>query len=268
MTETVEKQLVDFLPSGKYSGPADPVELDRTGFAHVTNLGCEHHFGDLDSSQRRRPNASLHHHSSIQLLKRNRQGIQDWISKLSSEAKEQLFSDARKHGPQLRKKHRLSEVAVEAAVNNTLLQATKPKGRRTAKDKDKTTTPAVAAVDSTLEEDARSEAVSELAALMPKDTSLEPGQYVVVAYQDNWYPGRVESTDGQDSAKINFMTRCRQPGVFRWPAIRDVQVVLHKFVLGTVTPTVGRSGRLHTVPNAQDLDTLFALYHTVHFEEA
>ncbi|KAK3605385.1 hypothetical protein CHS0354_036292 [Potamilus streckersoni] len=57
----------------RVTGPeaADPNTM-RTRFAQVTNLGCEHHFGDLDSSQKRRPNASMHQHPSIHLLKRNR----------------------------------------------------------------------------------------------------------------------------------------------------------------------------------------------------
>lgn len=49
----------------------------------MSNLACEHHFGDLDSSQRRRPSASMHHHSSIQLLKRNRKGMMSWIQEMS-----------------------------------------------------------------------------------------------------------------------------------------------------------------------------------------
>ena len=58
MASTIEKQLTDFLPGGKYANAPDEEELRRTSFGHVTNLGCEHHFGDLDNSQRRRPNSS------------------------------------------------------------------------------------------------------------------------------------------------------------------------------------------------------------------
>ncbi|WAR07947.1 LOW QUALITY PROTEIN: NUP37-like protein, partial [Mya arenaria] len=65
MRRTVEKQLVDFLDGGRYAGTPSKSDLQRTHFSHVTNLGCEHHFGDLDSSQRRRPNASFHHHSMV-----------------------------------------------------------------------------------------------------------------------------------------------------------------------------------------------------------
>ncbi|XP_063408128.1 uncharacterized protein LOC134691510 [Mytilus trossulus] len=61
MIKCVDKQLVDFLPGGKLYSADTGIELNRTKFAHVTNLACEHHFGDLDSSQRRRPRTSMHH---------------------------------------------------------------------------------------------------------------------------------------------------------------------------------------------------------------
>lgn len=65
LLKTVPKQLSDFLEGGQFSTQAEEKDLSRTNYARVTNLGCEHHFGDLDSSQ----NASMHHHSSVQLLK-------------------------------------------------------------------------------------------------------------------------------------------------------------------------------------------------------
>ncbi|KAH3782024.1 hypothetical protein DPMN_159935 [Dreissena polymorpha] len=55
------------------------MELTISDFAPVTNLSCEHHFGDLDSSQKRQPNASYHHHSSIQMIKRNRRQMMTWL---------------------------------------------------------------------------------------------------------------------------------------------------------------------------------------------
>ena len=88
MFKCIKKQLVDFLPGGKfYQTPIDP---KPTSFAPLTNLGCEHHFGDLDSSQRRRPNASYHHHTSVQLLKRNRKQVMEWITKVDSGRKKTI----------------------------------------------------------------------------------------------------------------------------------------------------------------------------------
>lgn len=66
----IQKQLVDFLSGVKYAETPDKEDIERTEFAHNTNsFGCEHHFGDLDSYQKRRPNASMHHHTTIQMLK-------------------------------------------------------------------------------------------------------------------------------------------------------------------------------------------------------
>ena len=64
--DTICKQLSDFV-DGPYSQRPSEEQAKRTSFAPITNLSCEHHFGDLDSSQRRRPNASLHHHSTVHL---------------------------------------------------------------------------------------------------------------------------------------------------------------------------------------------------------
>ena len=90
MSRTIDKQLTDFLPEGQYSKEANKNDLKRTSFAHVTNLGCEHHFGDLYSSQKRLPNASLHNHSLIQLLKRNRSSMMQWLQDMPTNRRSEL----------------------------------------------------------------------------------------------------------------------------------------------------------------------------------
>ncbi|KAK3082444.1 hypothetical protein FSP39_003748 [Pinctada imbricata] len=109
MSNTVNKQLSDFLEGGKYSCQPTEEEMKRTSFSHVTNLGCEHHFGDLDSSQRRRPHSSLHHHSSIQLLKRNRTGLMKWVEGMDNTSRTAVMKTARKEGKILRSIHTESE---------------------------------------------------------------------------------------------------------------------------------------------------------------
>ncbi|KAH3818798.1 hypothetical protein DPMN_120524 [Dreissena polymorpha] len=85
MIKCIEKQLCDFLPGGHFSGAPSQSDIDRTKFAYSTNLGCEHHFEDLDISQKRRPNESLHHHTSVLLLKRNREQLKRWYDGLTKE---------------------------------------------------------------------------------------------------------------------------------------------------------------------------------------
>jgi hypothetical protein len=106
MQRTVEKQLVDFLSGGKLDKIPSKENLNRASFAHLTNLGCEHHFGDLDSSQRRRPDNidAMHHHSSVQLLKRNRVKMMEWLEDMPSSEKDILLKRARKGGKELREK--------------------------------------------------------------------------------------------------------------------------------------------------------------------
>ena len=102
MCRTVEKQLVDVLPGGKFSSPPSQwSDLTRTGFAHRTNLCCEHHFGDLDSSQRCGPSASMHHHSSIQLLKRTRTSMENYLHDMPNDSRKELLKSARQGGKDL-----------------------------------------------------------------------------------------------------------------------------------------------------------------------
>ena len=129
MLATVNKQLVDFLPGGKYCGPPTEDELTRTSFAHVTNLACEHHFGDLDSSQRRRPSASMHHHSSVQLIKRNRVKMMNWLDNMPTERRQELLKTARKGGKALREVHLRKEKSVLTEIHREM-QSAKNKKRK------------------------------------------------------------------------------------------------------------------------------------------
>ena len=67
-----ERQLVDFLPGGKFHGVEDPELRARLQHSKLTNLIGEQAFGDLDFSLFKRRNASLHHLSSINIMKRNK----------------------------------------------------------------------------------------------------------------------------------------------------------------------------------------------------
>ena len=70
----------------------------------LTNLISEHEFGDLDYSQYRRRHASLHFHSSIQMVKRNKT-ISVWLNSKPIENQNTLLLKAREQGISLRKKH-------------------------------------------------------------------------------------------------------------------------------------------------------------------
>ena len=176
LAKTIRKQLVDFLPGGIYGEVASEEVIERTSFAHKTNLACEHHFGDLDSSQRRRPNCSFHHHSTIQMLKRNRQQIQNWLAEMPAEKRTDLWQKARKNAKQLREQHRQAEKGEGVKLYEMALKLKEgSKKSQITGDEDE------------LEEIGKLE--EKLQGLLPADPHFEIEQWIAVAYQDNWYPG-------------------------------------------------------------------------------
>ena len=130
MLKVVQKQLKDFLEGGQFSSMPSKASLKRTSFAQVTNLACEHHFSHLDSSQRKRPNASFHHHSSVQMLKRNRCQLIYWINEMPEEEQTALLKTARKEGLDLRRKHREEEESVREEILNIMTKDKKQTMKR------------------------------------------------------------------------------------------------------------------------------------------
>ena len=106
---TIRQQLKDFLRGGEYDTNATDETIASTSFYPKTNLGCEHHFVDLDSSQRRRPHCTMHQHTTVQLLKRNRSQIKAWYKTKNRTEQIDLWQEARKQGKELCDKHRKEE---------------------------------------------------------------------------------------------------------------------------------------------------------------
>ena len=173
LSKTIEMQLKDFLPGGKYESQQSEDSIKRTSFAHLTNLACEHHFGDLDASQRRRPNCSLHHHSTLQILKRNRKAVNEWYSTMDTASRKSLWADAKKHGKAIRIQHKAEEKE-EVEKLKGIFQDAKLKSQRKKRGADclSESDPAVPKED-----------------LLPVHPTLKTDQWVAVAYEDNWYPG-------------------------------------------------------------------------------
>ena len=262
MQRTIEKQLVDFLPGGKFGEAPQKTELARTSFAHVTNLGCEHYFGDLDSSQKRRPNASMHHHSSVQLLKRNRVPLIKWLERMPSNQRRTLFKSARKGGRVLRKKHMDSEKNVINEIgkmmNTEKTQKANPKKRRKTNKND---VPELEVNEYDYEEE-----VNQITSELPTIEGFNDNEYVAVAYQDSWYPGCVVKSVDSDSALINFMTPCRKPGYYAWPSRVDQQVVRKDFVLKRgFIPQCVNSGRQWFFAENTEIKYLYDKYSKVFF---
>jgi len=105
-----------------------------------------------------------------------------------------------------------------------------------------------------------------LATRLPQIETFELNEYVAVAYQDMWYPGCVVQTESNDMATVNFMTRCRKPGVFMWPSREDEQLVSRDFVIQRgFVPECVNNGRQWFFPLFSDIDKLYQQYKSVYF---
>ncbi|KAH3826899.1 uncharacterized protein LOC127832644 [Dreissena polymorpha] len=256
MLKAVEKQMADFLPNGLFGETPDASTVKSTAFAPLTNLSCEHHFGDLDSSQRRRPNASFHHHSSVQLLKRNRRQLSEWLSGMDEQEKENLWLSARKGGKQLRLKHQAQDRRVHEEIVS-LMNSNK---------KQKTSIDIPDCEEDCDEEEFDNTDQNQLSSLLPDVNSVKVNDYVIIAYQDRWYPGCVNALKEDDQICVNFMTASRQAGVFVWPIRDDKQTVEKKFILDLRTaPECINSGQQWFFPNYEHYKKLFNQYKKLFF---
>ena len=75
LVSVTERQLAHFLPNGRYYNVQDPALQEKLKHSHITNLVSEECFADLDFSLFKRRNSSLHHHSTINMLKRKQKSI-------------------------------------------------------------------------------------------------------------------------------------------------------------------------------------------------
>lgn len=215
----------------------------------VTNLACEHHFGDLDSSQRRRPSASMHHHSSVQLLKRNRKQMFGWLDEMSGSERSELMQKARIGGKDLRNNHISAERKVLTEISEEMLKSgnkRKPsanaKESKKRKKKDKTIM------------------------IPPNDYTFEMNEYVAIAYQDSWYPGIVVGKTENECASVKFMTPCRKQGYFQWPARDDIQTVNRKFIISKqFIPDCMNSGRQWFITQFETIQKKYEKFSDLHF---
>ena len=99
-----ERQLKDFLPGGRYHGIEDLALKKKMGHCKLTNLLGEACFGDLDFSLFKRRNASIHHHSTINMMKRNFT-ISAWFSNKTLEEQDRLLKLSAIKAKDLRRKH-------------------------------------------------------------------------------------------------------------------------------------------------------------------
>ncbi|KAH3790372.1 hypothetical protein DPMN_168571 [Dreissena polymorpha] len=91
----------------------------------------------------------------------------------------------------------------------------------------------------------------ETAIKQPDLSLVKTGNYVIVAYQDQWYLGYVVKIDtDQKILKVKFMTPCHQKGLFMWPMRDDIQNVKPDFLLDVgIVPDCVNYGRQWSTRN-------------------
>ena len=107
-TSVTERQLADFLPQGKYHEVKDPALHDKMKHSHITNLVGEQCFGDLDFSIFKRRSASVHHHTTVNIMKRNKM-VSVWFLGKTEEEQNRWLALSAKKSAALRQKHIAAE---------------------------------------------------------------------------------------------------------------------------------------------------------------
>ena len=87
----------------------------------ITNLVGEQCFGDLDLSLFKRRNASLHHHSTVNMLKGNR-SVSSWLSKKTEQEQVEMLQMSATKSAFLRKQHILLEKEAVIKMKELLLE--------------------------------------------------------------------------------------------------------------------------------------------------
>ena len=108
LVTVTERQLGGFLPGGRYCNVEDPALREKMQHSLITNLVGEQCFGDLDLSLFKRRNASLHHHSTVNMLKGNR-SVSSWLSKKTEQEQVEMLQMSATKSASLRKQHILLE---------------------------------------------------------------------------------------------------------------------------------------------------------------
>lgn len=123
MLTVTERQLVDFLPGGRYHNVQDPELWDKMRHSKLTNLVGEEAFGDLDFSLFKRRHANVHHHSTISMLKRNK-SVSSWLCSKDVATQDQLLRLSAQKSAALRQSHKELEREAVRSLNNYFTKVT------------------------------------------------------------------------------------------------------------------------------------------------
>ncbi|XP_054288719.1 uncharacterized protein LOC129004253 [Macrosteles quadrilineatus] len=83
-------------------------------------------------------------------------------------------------------------------------------------------------------------------------TDVKEESWVAAIYDDNWYPGQVDSMEGE-KITVNFMKRVGDTR-FIWPTTKDRQELMKNEILCCIEPPYPISARHYTIPNIQAIN--------------
>ncbi|KAK7489332.1 hypothetical protein BaRGS_00019440 [Batillaria attramentaria] len=128
----IERQLADFLPDGKYGREPTPEDRDRMKHCQLTNLLGEACFADMDFSMFKSRRATLHHHSTMNMLKRNRT-VTSFLNRQTSAQQACFLEQARKLAQQVRQAHKEQVRQVQTSLNALMEEQKRTKAVKQAK---------------------------------------------------------------------------------------------------------------------------------------
>ncbi|GFO37394.1 kynureninase [Plakobranchus ocellatus] len=189
-----------------------------------------------------RPNASLHHHSTVVTLKQTRcGGMYSWLKHLPAPVRRLLWQKARKGGKELRDKHRARDLATQRECHR--LSQQQPQNPKNARDQGSSKVPSSLALPNANE-------------------CLSKDDWVAVAYPQTWYIGLVlrESAAGA-AVLVDFGEPSKGLGCFKYPDGRDTQEVERCFILKTkVSVSPAPNLRYWITDNSKEIEQLDRQY--------
>ena len=258
MQNCVNLQLSSFLPGGKYGCLQEEKEVQRTKGSGLNNLSSERCFGSLDASMSKRRHASLHYHSSMNMLKTSRGRFQNWLASKGEMERGNLWKHAGRNGRKMRERHRQEErnqlqteereLQEESARKQQKLmkKATQQvSAKKTSKSKAKKTKPR------------HSRSASATATEIPARNIAEPqlSDWVAVGYDNGWYPGYITALQSDSCVEVKFMHPTSISGHYKFPDPEDIAAVDIPFIFACPidSPLLNSSGRVYILQTAMAL---------------
>ena len=85
------------------------------------------------------------------------------------------------------------------------------------------------------------------------------GRWVAVAYDDNFYVGKIMSLKSEEEIRVDFLTQ-KNDGSFKWPRPKDSDKVSAKYIFCS-TPRVQQVGTIFAVSQLDSIKHLYKVYH-------